>query len=182
MITEKSIVLGSPVTAGQVLYRIAPTDPVWVLASVYEQDLPLVRVGAPVRLTQAGGPGRERVGRVAFIAPDLATDTRTGTVRIEVPNAGGDLKPGMYVDARLEVALGRRLAIPGSAVLPTGERRVVFVDLGGGRLSPRDVTLGARAGDWVEVRAGLAAGDRVVTSGNFLVAAESRLRSATGKW
>jgi Cu(I)/Ag(I) efflux system membrane fusion protein len=88
----------------------------------------------------------------------------------------------MFVDVGLSVPLGRRLAIPESAVLPTGERRIVFVDLGDGRLAPRDVTLGARAGDWYEVVSGLAAGERLVTSGNFLVAAESRLRSATGKW
>jgi Cu(I)/Ag(I) efflux system membrane fusion protein len=182
VITQKNIVLGSPVSVGQVLYAIAPTDPVWVLANVYEQDLPLVRVGTPVRLAPAGVAGRERDGRVAFIAPDLASDTRTGTVRIEVANPDGELKPGMYVDARMEVPLGRRLAIPESAVLPTGERRIVFVDLGDGRLAPRDVALGARAGDWYEVRGGLERGDRIVTSGNFLVAAESRLRSATGKW
>ncbi len=182
VVTEKSVVLGSPFTAGQSLYRIARTDPVWVLASLYEQDLPHVRVGSPVRLVPTETGGRERRGRVAFIAPDLAADTRTGTMRIEVANLDGALKPGMYLDVRLDVSLGRLLAIPESAVLPTGERRIVFVDLGDGRLAPREVMLGARAGEWYEVRSGLAAGERIVTSGNFLVAAESRLRSATGKW
>ncbi len=178
VVTEKRVVLGSPVTAGQVLYAIAPTDPVWVLASVDEQDLPLVHAGQRVTLLVPGGGGRERWGRVAFVAPDLAADSRTGTLRVEVPNGDGQLRPGTYLDVRLSVPLGRRLAVPDAAVLPTGERHIVFVDLGGGRLVPRDVTLGARAGDWVEVRAGLVAGDAIVTSGNFLVAAESRLRSA----
>ena len=182
VVTAKSIVLGSPVTAGQVVYSIAPTDPVWVLASVYEQDLPLMRVGMMVELNSPTSGGRARRGRISFIAPDLAADTRTGTVRIEVPNGQGELKPGTYLEVHLNVALGRRLAIPESAVLPTGERRIVFVDLGDGKLAPRDVSLGAHAGGWYEVRGGLVAGDRVVTSGNFLVAAESRLRSATGKW
>jgi len=165
-----------------VLYKIARTDPVWVLAAVYERDLPLVRTGMPARIAGPAAGGRMLQGRVSFVAPDLAADTRTGTVRIELPNPGGALKPGMFVDVALSVRLGQRLAIPESAVLPTGERRIVFVDLGDGRLASRDVVLGARAGDWYEVVSGLAAGDRVVTSGNFLVAAESRLRSATGKW
>ena len=182
VVTEKNVVLGSPIAAGQIVYRIAPTDPVWVLANVYEQDLPWVKLGAGVTLTQTASQGPERHGRVSFIAPDLAADTRTGTVRIAVSNADGLLKPGMYIDAVMHASLGKRLAIPESAVLPTGERSIVFVDLGEGRLVPREVTLGARAGDWYEVRAGLSTGERVVTSGNFLVAAESRLRSASGKW
>ncbi len=181
-VTEKNITLGSPVSAGQVVYRIAPTDEVWVLANVYEQDLPWVRLGNDVTLSLPGGAGATRHGKISFVAPELEADTRTGTIRIAAANRDGVLKPGMFIDARMHVSLGRRLAIPQSAVLPTGERRVVFVDLGDGRLEPRDVALGTRAGEWVEVRAGLAAGDRVVTAGNFLVAAESKLRSATGKW
>jgi len=103
-------------------------------------------------------------------------------VRVEVPNPRGDLKPGMFVNVQLEVALGKRLAVPESAVLPTGEHRVVFVDVGDGRLAPREVQLGARAGDYFEVLSGLKPGECVVTSGNFLVAAESKLKSATQKW
>ena len=182
VVTEKNITLGSPVSVGQIVYRIAPTDQVWVLANVYEQDLPWVRLGNDVTLALPSGGGPARHGKVSFVAPELAGDTRTGTIRIAAANRDGVLKPGMFIDVRMHVSLGRRLAIPESAVLPTGERRVVFVDLGDGRLESRDVTLGARAGEWVEVRSGLAAGDRVVTAGNFLVAAESKLRSATGKW
>src|SRR5262249_14489446 len=116
------------------------------------------------------------------IAPALAADTRTAEVRLSVPNPKGDLKPGMFVDVALERPIGERLAVPESAVLPTGERRVVFVDLGQGRLAPRDVRLGVRAGDWYEVLAGLVEGERVVTSGNFLISSEARLKSATGEW
>jgi len=182
VIVEKNIVQGSPFTAGQVLYRIARTDPVWVVASVFQMDLPLVHVGAPARIRDPYDDTQAREGRVAFIAPDLAADSRTGSVRIDVPNSKGDLKPGMFVDVELDVRLGKRLAVPESAVLPTGERRLVFVDLGDGRLAPREVRVGARAGGYYEVLGGIAAGDRVVVSGNFLVAAESRLRSAAGKW
>ena len=98
-----------------------------------------------------------------------------------MPNADAVLKPGTFVDVEIDVPLGQRLAVPESAVLPTGERTVVFVDLGDGRIAPRTVELGARSGDWYEVRSGLKAGDVVVTSGNFLIAAESKLRSVEGK-
>jgi len=182
VITEKRVVAGSPFAAGDVLFRLAPIDPVWVMAAVYQVDLPLVQVGAPVTLTNPYLDGGSRRGRVAFVDPTLTAETRTASVRIEVPNPRGDLKPGMFVDVVLETPLGERLAVPESAVLPTGERRVVFVDLGDGKLAPRDVRLGARAGGWYEVLGGLVAGDRVVTSGNFLISSEAKLRSAGEKW
>jgi Cu(I)/Ag(I) efflux system membrane fusion protein len=116
------------------------------------------------------------------VNPFLDPDTRTGEVRVVAPNPRGDLKPGMFVDVLLERNLGRKLSIPESAVLYAGDRRIVFVDLGQGRLAPRDVELGAKAGDRYEVLRGLNEGDVVVTSGNFLVAAEARLRSASSKW
>jgi Cu(I)/Ag(I) efflux system membrane fusion protein len=182
VVTDKTIVRGSPFTAGQVLYKIAPLDPAWVIASVFQMDLALVRVGMPATLLDPYLDTRSRTGRVSFIYPSLEGETRTGRVRIEVANPRGDLKPGTFVGVELEISLGRKLAVPQSAVIPTGERRVVFVDLGNGRLAPRDVRLGHRAGDYYEVLAGLNAGDVVVTSGNFLVAAESRLKSAAQKW
>ena len=182
VVTEKYVVRGSAFTPGQVLYKIAPLDPAWVIASVYQVDLPLLKVGMPAALTNPYLDERSRHGRVSFISPALQAETRTGQVRVEVPNPRGDLKPGMFVNVELAVAIGRRLAVPESAVLPTGERRIVFVDLGDGRLAPRDVELGARAGDYFEVLSGLKAGEIVVTSGNFLVAAESKLKSATQKW
>jgi len=182
VVVEKNVVRGSAFTPGQVLYKIAPLDPAWVIASVYQVDLPLVRAGLPATLTNPYLTESSRHGRVSFIYPSLQTETRTGQVRIEVPNPRGDLKPGMFVNVELQIRLGQRLAVPESAVLPTGERRVVFVDLGDGRLAPREVQLGARAGEYYEVLSGLSPGDVVVTSGNFLVAAESKLKSATQKW
>ena len=182
VVTEKSVVRGSPFTAGQVLFKIAPLDPAWVIASIYQVDLPMVRVGMPANLANPYLAESSRHGRVSFIAPSMQAETRTGQVRIEVPNPREDLKPGMFVNVELQVTLGRRLAVPESAVLPTGERRVVFVDVGSGRLAPRDVELGVRAGDYFEVLSGLKPGEVVVTSGNFLVAAESKLNSAAQKW
>lgn len=182
VVLEKSVVRGSAFMAGQTLYKIAPMHPLWVVASVYPYELSLVRTGMSATILTPFLAEQSRHGRVAYISPSLEAETRTGEVRVEVPNARGDLKPGMYVDVVLESALGKRLAVPESAVLYAGDRRVVFVDLGDGRLAPRDVTLGLKAGDYYEVRGGLQAGEIVVTSGNFLIAAESKLKSAAQKW
>jgi Cu(I)/Ag(I) efflux system membrane fusion protein len=182
VILEKTVVQGSAVMPGQTLFRLAPVDPIWVLADVFQNELPLLETGAPAQVNLPGSSGPARPGRIAFIYPYLEEATRTGQVRIEVPNRDLALKPEMFVDVTLRVPLGRRLAVPVGAVVYGGERRFVFVDRGQGRLEPREVQLGPRAGDYFAVTAGLAAGDVVVTSGNFLVAAESRLRSALGNW
>ena len=182
VIVEKNIVAGSAFEAGQPLYRIAQVNPVWVAASVYQYELPLVRVGMPARILLPFPGEPTRKGRVSTVNPFLDPNTRTGEVRVEVPNPRGDLKPGMFVDMTLERPLGERLAVPESAVLYAGDRRIVFVDLGDGRLAPREIRLGSKAGTDFEVVSGLTEGEVVVTSGNFLVAAEVRLRSATQKW
>ncbi len=182
VVLEKNVVAGSSFMAGQTLYKIAPIHPVWVIASVFQYELPLVRVGMAAHILTPFPGEPTRTGRVSYVNPFLDPETRTGEVRAVAPNPLGDLKPGMFVDVLLDRSLGRKLAIPESAVLYAGDRRIVFVDLGGGRLAPRDVRLGAKAGDQYVVVGGLNEGDIVVTSGNFLVAAEARLRSATGEW
>jgi len=165
--------------AGQLLYKIAPIHPVWVVASVYQYELALVRSGMAAVIETPFLPERSRNGRVSYVNPFLDPNTRTGEVRVTVPNARGDLKPGMFVDVMLERDLGTRLAIPTSAVLYEGDRSIVFVDLGPAGFAPREVALGTKAGDYVEVKAGIAPGDEIVTSGNFLIAAESKLKAAT---
>jgi Cu(I)/Ag(I) efflux system membrane fusion protein len=181
VVTEKNLVAGSALMPGQMLYRIARLDPVWILVDVPQSDLPLVRPGMTAIVSDADLDRVARRGRVAFIAPSVDSMTRTGAVRIEIPNPGGRLRPGAYVEVELVTRLPRRLAVPESAVIPTGERHVVFVDLGDGRLAPRQVRLGRRAGGFYEVLEGLAPGEIVVTSGNFVVAAESNLRSVVRK-
>ncbi|HEU4764856.1 MAG TPA: efflux RND transporter periplasmic adaptor subunit [Candidatus Eisenbacteria bacterium] len=179
VVVEKNVVEGSSFMAGQVLYKIAPIHPVWVVASVYQYELPLVRAGMNAVIQTPFLSERTRDGRVSYVTPYLDPSTRTGEVRVTVPNARGDLKPGMFVDVMLERDLGSRLAIPQSSVLYEGDRSIVFVDLGPAGFVPRQVALGAKAGDDVEVKAGLQPGDVVVTSGNFLIAAESKLKAAT---
>ncbi|MGH7680880.1 MAG: efflux RND transporter periplasmic adaptor subunit [Candidatus Eiseniibacteriota bacterium] len=182
VVVEKNVVQGSAFSSGQMLYKIAPVDPVWVVASVYQHELPLVREGMGATVLTPFLGEQSRRGRVAYINPYLDPQTRTGDVRLQVPNPHGDLKPGMFVDVVLERDLGERLAVPESAVIYAGDRRVVFVDLGDSRLAPRNVSLGPKAGEYYEVLGGLKAGEIVVTSGNFLIAAESKLKAAAQKF
>jgi Cu(I)/Ag(I) efflux system membrane fusion protein len=181
-VVEKNVVDGSAFPAGARIMRIAGLDKVWIDVEIYEADLPLVKRGqqAEVRLTQ--GSDDVLVGELTYIYPAVDPKTRTGRARIELDNPNLELKPDMFVNVSIDIELGDRLSIPESAVIYTGPRRLVFVDIGEGRLKPTEVVLGVRAGRRFEVVRGLQAGDRVVTSGNFLVAAESRIRSATRFW
>ncbi len=181
-VIEKYIVEGAAVEAGMKLYRIAALDRVWVEAEVYESELPLVAVGQEAEVSLPYLPGERLRGKVLFIYPFLDEATRTGRVRIELANPGLTLKPDMYANVQLERELGERLAVPEEAILYAGPRRFVFLDLGEGRLRPQQVEVGVKAGEMVEVLDGLQEGDLIVTSGNFLIAAESRLRLAMEQW
>jgi Cu(I)/Ag(I) efflux system membrane fusion protein len=181
-VVEKNVVAGAVVEPGMKLYRIAGLDRVWVEAEVYESELPLVSVGQQAEVGLSYLPGERFTGRVAFVYPYLEGSSRTGRVRIELANPGLELKPEMYADVTLRADRGEGLVVPVEAVLYAGPRRLVFVDLGEGRLRPQEIEVGVRSGDSYEVLSGLEEGETVVTSGNFLVAAESRLKSATGQW
>lgn len=181
VVLEKLVVKGQTVTAGMKLYRLADLSTVWVEGDVFEQDLDVIRVGAVARVEVTAYPGRAFTGRVSFVSPVVDEQSRAGRVRIVVPNAGGLLKPGMYANLVLDASLGQTLlSLPAEAVVMTGERNLVFVVATDGTLEPRQVTLGARAGDRVVITRGLQAGDRVVASANFLVDAESRLMNGGG--
>jgi Cu(I)/Ag(I) efflux system membrane fusion protein len=182
IVLEKNIVQGSAFSSGQTLYKIAPIHPVWVIASVYPYELPWVRTGMTATILSPFLTEKSRPGTVSTIDPYLDPQGRTAQIRLVAPNTRGDLKPDMFVDVLLIASMGKRLAIPETAVLYVGDRRVVFVDLGDGRFAPRTVSLGAKAADYYEVVSGLKAGEIVVTSGNFLIASESRLKSTAQKW
>jgi Cu(I)/Ag(I) efflux system membrane fusion protein len=181
-VIDKDIVEGGRIEAGTRVYRIADLSRLWIDAEVYESDLELIAEGQPVTVTLPYVPGRAFPGRVDYVYPTLSGTTRTGRVRVVLKNPDLALKPEMYADVEIEVDLGDRIVIPSSAVIYTGPRRLVFVDLGEGRLRPQEIEVGAQAGGDVEVRSGLELGDVVVTSGNFLISAESRIRSATSYW
>lgn len=175
VITDRKVVRGQGIQAGMELYTIADLSSVWIDAELRQTDAALARVGAPASIEITGYPGRNVAGHVSFIYPTVNETTRTLRARITVPNADGRLKPGMLATVRLTSAAGSALTVPRSAVVQTGERTLVFVDLGGGRLAPRDVVLGRVAGDLAEVVSGVDAGTRVVTSAQFLLDSESNL-------
>ena len=181
VVVEKTAVEGMKVSPADRLYEIVDLSHVWILAEVYEKDLGAVRMGLPARVTLATQPGGEWRGIVTFVSPAVKPDTRTVEARIDVDNAGGVLKPDMFVDVWLEGAPAAALTVPESAVIPTGERTLVFVEKGEGHYEPREVALGARVAGGYEVRRGLAAGERVVVSASFLLDSESSLRAAIAR-
>lgn len=176
VVIEKSVVEGQTVTAGMKLYRLANLSSVWLEGDVFEQDLAQVHVGAPARVEFASYPGRTWSGRVTFVSPVVDSMSRTATVRVSLDNRGGMLKPGMYGTmfflAQLNPAI---LHVPAEAVVMTGERNLVYVVRADGALEPREVVLGARAGNDIQILSGVRPGERIVASANFLVDAESRL-------
>ncbi|MDQ3262711.1 MAG: efflux RND transporter periplasmic adaptor subunit [Myxococcota bacterium] len=181
-VLEKDVVEGAAVQPGMRTYRLASMDPMWLEAQIFESDLRHVKVGHPVEVTLPALPGQTLQSKVSFISPSLDSATRAALVRVVLPNPQGALRAEMYAELTLQLERGEALQIPASAVIYTGPRRLVFVDLGEGRLAPREVKLGVRAKDRWEVLEGLTEGERVVTAGNFLIAAESRLRSAADYW
>ncbi len=182
VVLEKTVVAGARVESGTRVLRLADLSRVWVEAAIHEQDLGLVAVGAQVAIELPAPGAVATEGTVAFVYPYVDDATRTGRVRIEVANADGALKPGMYATCVIRIPLGRRLTVPEDAVVYAGEHRVVFRDLGGGKLKPVDVTTGARAQGRIEILGGLADGDAIVVSGVFLLASESRIKSGTSQW
>lgn len=182
VVAEKMVKRGSPVMANQPMLRIGGLDPIWVEAHVYEQDAALIRVGLDVAVSFPYVAGEPRHGAITFIEPVIDAETRTVRVRVELGNADGALRPGMYANLIAVIDLSPRLVVPHEAVIFAGPRKLVFVDEGGGLMRPVEVELGVRDDEGFEVKKGLAVGMRVVTSGNFLIGAESRLRSALGAW
>ncbi|MFN7085246.1 MAG: efflux RND transporter periplasmic adaptor subunit [Burkholderiales bacterium] len=182
VVLEKPALKGMRFMPGETLYKISDLSSLWLLADVFEQELALIRPGQAVKITVNAYPGNTFPGKVAFVYPTLTPETRTAKVRIELANPRGLLKPDMY--ANVELLAGspqaKALAVPDSAVIDSGTRQIVLVQLGAGLFEPRTVKLGARADGYVEVLDGLRAGENVVTSANFLIDSESNLKAALG--
>ncbi len=181
-ITERNALPNVYVQPETRLYTIADLSRVWVLAQVFQNDLERIKIGAPTLLSLDSYPGRAFRGKVDFIYPDVDMTTRTARVRLVFSNLNLTLSPGMFVNVTLQVPLGNQLVIPVSGVLQSGTRQIVFVDRGAGYLEPRDVQLGPQAGDEYIVLKGLKAGERIVTSANFLIDSESQLQAAIGSF
>ncbi|MGP8201423.1 MAG: efflux RND transporter periplasmic adaptor subunit [Limisphaerales bacterium] len=182
-VIEKSAVVGQMVDVGATIYRLGDLGLVWVQAQIYEQDLPCIKLGQEATVTLDYQPDREFRGRVTYIYPSVDEKTHTAKVRMEFHNPGYFLKPGMFATVRLAAELApSALLVPDMAVLRSGERTTVFVALDGGRFDPRTVILGAQGeNDTYQVLSGLKDGERVVTSGQFMLDSESQLREAIQK-
>src|SRR5437763_3548815 len=169
---------GKNVKMGDMLVEVADLGVVWVWAEFYENELSMLQTGQKIAVTAKSYPGENFDGTISVINPFLDEMKRTAKVRIDIPNADFKLRPGMYVNAELAMHMGEALTVPVSAIMPTGERNVVFVDKGEGKLEPRIVQLGTKYGDIYEVQGGLQEGERVVASANFLIDAESKVQGA----
>jgi RND family efflux transporter MFP subunit len=181
-VTERNALPNMYVQPGTKLYSVADLSTVWVYAQVFQNDLGRIKVGDSAEVTVDSYPGRMFPGRATFIWPQLDQTTRTAKVRLEIPNPELKLSLGMFVNVKLGVALGRQLAIPASAVFQSGTRQIAFVDRGSGYFEPREIETGGRAADDVVVMKGLKAGERIVTSANFLIDSESQLQAAMGSF
>jgi Cu(I)/Ag(I) efflux system membrane fusion protein len=180
-VTEKSVINGQFVEAGDELFRIADHARVWVIAEVAESDIGDIAAGTPATITFRAFPNAPHEGEVTFIYPEMRKpETRTLSVRIELPNPDGRIKPGMYADVVLQPGAKDApvTAVPASAVIDSGMRKVVLIAKGEGRFEPRAVQLGRAGGGYVEVLGGVESGEEVVTSATFLIDSESNLKAA----
>jgi Cu(I)/Ag(I) efflux system membrane fusion protein len=179
IVTEKKAVQGMRFMPGEVLYQVSDLSAVWVVADVFEQDIGLVKNGSKAKIKINAYPDKVFEGTVTYVYPTLKVETRTVPVRVELANPGLMLKPSMFAQVELPVsARGQVLTVPVSAVIDSGTRQIVLVQLGAGRFEPRTVSLGERSDDYVVVRDGLKEGESVVVAANFLIDAESNLKAA----
>jgi Cu(I)/Ag(I) efflux system membrane fusion protein/cobalt-zinc-cadmium efflux system membrane fusion protein len=181
-IVERNALPNMYVQPGTKLYSVADLSSLWVYAQLFQNDIGRVKVGDSAVVTLDSYPGRTFPGRVSFISPQFDPTTRTAKVRLEIPNPDMKLSLGMFVNVKFDLALGRQLVIPASGVYQSGTRQIAFVDHGDGHFEPREIEVGARAGDDFVVTKGLKAGDRVATSANFLMDSESQLQAAMGSF
>lgn len=178
-VLEKQAVDGMKFSPGDMLYRLVDLSDVWVIARIYEKDLAQISPGQSITATVSTYPNRTFEGKVAFIYPDIDTETRTAKVRLELPNSDGDLRIAMFANVKIDTPIEKNaLSIPASAVLNSGEKQSVLVDLGEGKFRAQPVKIGRHTEEYVQVIDGLKEGDRVVTSASFLIDAESNIRAA----
>jgi Cu(I)/Ag(I) efflux system membrane fusion protein len=173
---------GRKVMTGDRLVEIVDLSAVWVWAEFYQDELPMIKKGLPVSINSSSYPGEKFDGKISVLDPFMSGSLRTGRVRIDVGNAGLRLRPNMYVDAEVTMDMGESVAVPVSAVLPTGKHYIVFAGKGEGRLEPRYIEIGRKYGDFYEVKSGLEEGERVATSATFLIDSEAKLQGALKSW
>jgi len=175
-VLQKYVTQGMKIMAGEKLLDVSDLSTVWVIADIYEYELPFIKMGDTARIGLSYFPGKELTSKIDFVAPALDAQTRTAKVRFSIPNPGGQLKPQMFTDVELKVNLGQKLAVPDDAVIDTGLRKIVYVDKGDGYFEPRAVTTGLRAEKLIEILSGLKAGEKIASAANFLIDSEAKLK------
>lgn len=175
-ITQKMVVAGMRIMPGEKMFDITDLSDLWVIADIYEYELPLIKVGNQAVITLAALPGVEMLSQIDYIYPNLSAETRTIKIRLKLANRNHQLKPQMFGNVEIKINLGRKLVIPQSAVMDTGRAMVVYVDLGDGAFEPREIRTGIRTDGYVEVLRGLKNGESVVSAANFLVDSEAQLK------
>lgn len=175
-VLQKNVTQGAKVMAGANLLEVADLSAVWITADIYEFEMPLIKVGDVATVQLSYFPGRQFNTRIDYIYPTLQGETRTLKARFSMPNEGGRLKPQMFTNVELKINLGRKLAVPGDAVIDTGVRQIVYLDKGNGIFEPKEVVTGVRTEKLVEITAGLKSGDKVSSSANFLIDSEAKLK------
>ena len=182
-VINKTAYAGMKIESGDELYTIASLSSLWIQGDIYEYELPYIKLGqiADITLDSTSTTSVPSLSaKLDFISPTVDPQTRTVKVRFQVDNKKDELKPGMYVNLELKIPLGERLVVPKDAILLTGERAVIFINHGGGKIEWRDVKLGVRSENLVEITEGIREGDQVITSANFLIDSESQLKAAMG--
>ncbi|MEE9910322.1 MAG: efflux RND transporter periplasmic adaptor subunit [Deltaproteobacteria bacterium] len=175
-ITQKMAVAGMRVMPGEKMFDIADLSHLWVIADIYEYELPFIKIGNQAAITLAYLPGVEMMSQIDYIYPNLSAETRTIKIRLKLANRQQQLKPQMFGNVEIKINLGRKLVVPESAVMDTGRAMVVYVDLGDGAFEPREIKTGIRTDGYIEVLRGLKSGERVVAAANFLVDSEAQLK------
>ena len=173
---QKPAFKGTRVAPGDKIFDVVDLSSVWVIADIYEYEIPFVKIGQKARITLSYFPRKEFISKVDFIYPSLSGQTRTAKARFVIPNPGMLLKPQMFANVEMEIDLGEKLAIPATAVLDTGTRQVVYVDTGDGYFAPRQIKLGDHDDSMVEVTSGLKTGEKVASSAVFLIDSEAKLK------
>jgi Cu(I)/Ag(I) efflux system membrane fusion protein len=181
-VREKKAVEGMRFEAGQSLLEMADLGRVWIVAQFPEDQAPYVNVGQKMTVSFPSIPGKKVEGKISFIDPMVDEEQRRILARIVLPNDDGKIAPGLFAEVSGEIAAGESLTVPSAAVVPTGNKFIVFVDHGGGTLEPRQIQVAGHSGDYDEVASGLSEGERVVASATFLIDAESRIQGVLKTW
>lgn len=178
-VTEKMVVHGMRVMPGEKLFDIADLSTLWILADIYEYEMSVVKPGQKARITLSYFPDKEFISTIDYVYPSISGATRTATVRFEIPNYKGQLKPQMFTNVEIKIDLGSKLVVPDDAIIDTGTRQIVYVDKGEGYFEPREIMPGMKTGGFTEVLMGLKAGEKVASSATFLIDSEAQLKGVT---